>query len=60
MDGYTIHEREGGCAIELRGVVVAITTGDRRTARTLIGQPDFRTEVEAWLTKMEGQTCQAR
>jgi hypothetical protein len=46
---YTIHERAGGCTIELRGVVVAITTGDGRVARTLIGHADFRAEVEAWL-----------
>jgi hypothetical protein len=51
--GYVIHRNRRGCAIELRGVVVAITTGSYASARTLIGQADFRAEVEAWLAEVE-------
>jgi len=54
VSAYAIREGATGCTITLRGVVVAITTGDRRWARTLIGQADFRQEVEAWLERLEG------
>lgn len=45
---FTIIPNRGGCAIVYRDVVCAITTGNSAAARTLIGQADFRAEVEAW------------
>lgn len=49
---YEVVSGRTGCSIILRGVVVAITTGTEASARTLIGQADFREEVEEWLAKL--------
>jgi hypothetical protein len=49
---YEIERGRDGCAILLDGTVVAITTGDWASARSLVGQADFRAEVEAWLTQL--------
>ena len=49
MKGYTIIVGREGCVILKDGIPVANTSGSEALARTLIGQADFREEVEAWL-----------
>ena len=46
---YAIRTARHGSTITLNGAVVAITTGGFAAARTLLGQADFRAEVEATL-----------
>lgn len=53
MPDYRIVRTSNGCAIELDGVVVAVTTGDEADARTLISDPDFQAEVEEWLRALK-------
>ena len=57
--GYAIASGRMGSTILLRGVVVATTTGDAASARTLIGQADFREEVERFLASLDREAYAA-